>query len=155
MRDRSENRAYTDIVDALLPNAADLETDCEELWRRIALNILITNMDDCLANMVFLHVEKGKWRLSSAFDLSPFPDEERTLKTGILDASGDAASVEALMEAAECFRLRPSRCRQVLGEVETIVARWRDIGQELIMSDRGLKALEPAFEHSEREITPL
>ena len=152
VRDRSEDRAYTDIVDALLPHAADLETDCEELWRRIALNILITNMDDHLANTGFLHVEKGKWRLSPAFDLNPFPDKEHTLKTWISDASGDVASIEALMDAAEYFRLEPDRARQALGEVETAVARWRDIGRELVMSERELEAFEAAFEHSERDV---
>lgn len=152
VRDRSDDRAYTDIIDALLPHAADLETDCEELWRRIALNILITNMDDHLANIGFLHVEKGKWRLSPAFDLNPFPDKERTLKTWVSDASGDVASIEALMEAAEYFRLEPDRARQALGETEAAVARWRDIGQELAMSEAELEAFEPAFEHSEREI---
>jgi serine/threonine-protein kinase HipA len=151
VKDRSEERAYTDIVDGLNPNAADYKADCEELWRRIAFNILITNIDDHLANTGFLHVEKGKWRISPAFDLNPFPDKGRTLKTWISNTAGEAASIEALMDATEYFQLQPARARQVIGEVEIAVQGWRKTGRATGMSERELDEFAPAFEHTERE----
>ncbi len=48
-RDPREH-AYTEIVDALRIDGADAQTDIEELWRRIAFSILITNVDDHLLN---------------------------------------------------------------------------------------------------------
>jgi len=53
----------------------DYLAEAEELWRRIALTILITNVDDHMRNHGFLHVEKNQWRLSPAFDINPFPDK--------------------------------------------------------------------------------
>ena len=55
--------SYTDIVDAFRVNGAEAQTDIEELWRRIAFSILITNVGDHLMNHGFLYAAKGKWRL--------------------------------------------------------------------------------------------
>jgi serine/threonine-protein kinase HipA len=65
--------AYTDIVDALRVHGSDVPRDLEELWRRIAFSILITNVDDHLLNLGFLAAADGRWRLAPAFDLNPFP----------------------------------------------------------------------------------
>lgn len=73
--------AYTELVDALRQNGAAPPADIEELWRRIAFSILITNVDDHLLNHGFLHVERGLWRLAPAFDINPFPERVRELKT--------------------------------------------------------------------------
>ena len=65
--------------------------DIEEPWRRIAFSILTTNVDDHLLNHGFLHVGRGQWRLAPAFDVNPFPDRVRTLKTWISEESGPEA----------------------------------------------------------------
>jgi serine/threonine-protein kinase HipA len=77
--DGTEEHSYTEIVDALRVNGAAPQIDIEELWRRIAFSILITNVDDHLKNHGFLHAERGLWRLSPAFDLNPSPEGVREL----------------------------------------------------------------------------
>jgi len=78
-----EEHTYTEIVDAIRVHGADARADIEELWRRIAFSILITNVDDHLRNHGFLHVDREFWRLSPAFDINPSPDRVRELKTWI------------------------------------------------------------------------
>jgi serine/threonine-protein kinase HipA len=141
---------YTEIVDALNRYSADFRSDAEELWRRIALTILITNVDDHLRNLGFLHVEKNQWRLSPAFDINPFPDRRRVLKTWISESTGDAASILSLMEAAPYFGIESRRAVALLSTVEKAVARWRQIGSSLGMKTSELNAFETAFEHEER-----
>jgi serine/threonine-protein kinase HipA len=53
--DDSEH-TYTEIVDALRQHGFRPQADIEELWRRIAFSILITNVDDHLHNHGFLHL---------------------------------------------------------------------------------------------------
>lgn len=148
----ADEHAYTEIVDALTTFSADFRTDIEQLWRRVALAILITNVDDHLRNIGFLHVERGKWRLAPAFDVNPFPDRARELKTWISEESGPAASIAALFSASSDFKIDERRARKLLGDVEHAVARWRPLGRELGMSDAELEAFEPAFEHDERDV---
>jgi serine/threonine-protein kinase HipA len=142
--------AYTEIVDALRRYGAEAQIDIKELWRRIAFSILINNVDDHLHNHGFLHAAHGQWRLAPAFDINPFPDRARELKTWISEDTGPAASIEALMSIASYFSITDADARIVLGEVELAVSRWRETGKALSMTSRELDQFADAFEHSER-----
>lgn len=142
---------YTEIADALRMHGADVQSDLEELWRRMAFSILITNVDDHLHNHGFLHVERGLWRLSPAFDLNPFPDRARELKTWVSQDTGPEATIEALLSVIAYFRIAPKRAKEILQEVERAVSGWRKLGRSLGLTDRELNAFADAFEHSERE----
>ena len=141
---------YSEMVDAIRVYGAAPQEDIEELWRRIAFSILITNVDDHLHNHGFLHVEREAWRLAPAFDINPFPDKVRELKTWVSEDTGPAATVEALMSAVPYCGLKLDRARHVLGEVERAVAQWRTRGAEIGMTKDELDDFIDAFEHDER-----
>jgi serine/threonine-protein kinase HipA len=141
---------YTEIVDALRKNGAVPQADTEELWRRIAFSILITNVDDHLHNHGFLHVDREQWRLSPAFDVNPFPERLRELKTWVSEEAGPAATIEALLSVLPYFRIKISRARVILDEVEQAVSQWRSIGHSLGMTETELDQFADAFEHTER-----
>ncbi len=141
---------YAEMVDTIRVYGAAPQDDIEELWRRIAFSILITNVDDHLHNHGFLHVERETWRLAPAFDVNPFPDKLRELKTWVSEETGPAATVEALMSAVPYFGLKLDRARQMLGKVESAVAQWRTRGAEIGMTVGELDEFVDAFEHDER-----
>ena len=142
--------AYTELVDALRQNGASPSADIEELWRRIAFSILITNVDDHLLNHGFLHVERGLWRLAPAFDINPFPERVRELKTWVSEDAGPEASIDALMSVVSYFRLTLARAKAILAEVEQSVGAWREVGEALGMTANDLDSFADAFEHTER-----
>ncbi len=145
-----EPHAYTEIVDALRTHGDDLTLELEELWRRIAFSTLITNLDDHLLNHGFLHRGNGRWILSPAFDVNPFPDRLREFKTWISESSGPTASLDPLMEVAPYFQIKPARAREIVTEVDQAVSRWRERGREIGMSEPELDQFADAFEHRER-----
>ncbi len=149
--DGSEH-AYTEIVDALRQQGARPQADIEELWRRIAFSILITNVDDHLQNHGFLHGQQGHWTLAPAFDVNPFPERVRELKTWISEDTGPEASIEALMSVAPYFRIDHGAAVRILAEVERATGRWRQVGHSIGMSDRELEQFVDAFEHRERDL---
>jgi serine/threonine-protein kinase HipA len=142
--------AYTEIVDALRANGASPQADTEELWRRIAFSILINNVDDHLRNHGFLHVDRGQWRLSPAFDVNPFPERARELKTWVSEEAGPEATIEALMSVLAYFRIAPARAREILSLVERAVSQWRAVGRGLGMTASELDQFAEAFEHDQR-----
>ena len=142
--------AYTEMVEALCKHGSAPMADIEELWRRIAFSILITNVDDHLLNHGFLHVERGLWRLAPAFDLNPFPERLRELKTWISEETGPEATIEALMSVLAYFRLSRVRAGEILAEVERAVAGWRSEAALLGMTRVEVDSFADAFEHAER-----
>ncbi len=145
-----QEHSYTEIVDALRVNGAAAQADIEELWRRMAFSILITNVDDHLHNHGFLHAERGLWRLAPAFDLNPFPDRARELKTWVSAETGPEATIEALMSVTRYFKLTLPLARNILRDVEQAVGGWHKTARSLGMSDRELEDFADAFEHPER-----
>lgn len=145
-----EEHSYTEIVDAIRVYGAEAQADIEELWRRIAFSILITNIDDHLHNHGFLHTSRGLWRLAPAFDLNPFPERVREMKTWISEEAGPEATIEGLMSVIRYFRISPKRAKEILGEVEHAVAEWRTMGRTLGMTKVEIDQFADAFEHGER-----
>lgn len=148
----ADDHTYTEIVDTIRQYGATPQQDIEELWRRIAFSILITNVDDHLRNHGFLHVNRGLWRLAPAFDINPFPDRLRELKTWVSEETGPEARIEALMSVIAYFKIDEDRVREILSEVEHAVSGWRDEGRKLGMTSQDLDDFADAFEHAERGV---
>lgn len=147
--------AYTELVDALRQHGRKAQADTEELWRRIAFSVLITNVDDHLMNHGFLHVDHGQWRLAPAFDVNPFPDRVRELKTWVSEETGPEASIDALMSVIPYFRIPAPQAKAILAEVEAAVDQWRSVGRDLGMDKHELESFADAFEHDERATARL
>lgn len=137
---------YTEIVDALRLYGSNTQRDVDEIYRRIAFSILINNVDDHLHNHGFLHVNHGLWELAPAFDINPFPDRYRELKTWISDNVGPEASLDALRSEAPYFRIKPARSETIINEVVRAVAGWRQTGARLGMTARELDDFADAFD---------
>ena len=117
---------YTDIADALRAHALDPRAQLTELFRRMLFTILVSNNDDHLKNHGLLHAGEGLWVLSPAFDINPQPHRRRQLETGISEISGNAASIEAAVEAAPFFDIeRDAAVVMLSGMVSTIAEQWR------------------------------
>lgn len=146
-----QEHAYTEIADVLRQKGAAPERDCEEMWRRLVFSILVTNVDDHLNNHGFLHVGNDLWTLCPAFDINPFPDKARVLKTWISEETGADARIDAALKAAAYFGLRNGREKEVLAEVLHAVKDWRRIAstREVDMSPGEMEPFENAFEHEE------
>jgi serine/threonine-protein kinase HipA len=137
---------YTEIVDAIRVHGHRAQADIEELFRRIAFSIAINNVDDHLQNHGFLHVAHDQWRLSPAFDINPFPERVRELKTWISEDTGPEASQDALLSTGAYFGLSNTRAKEIIDGVVTTVVTWWAVGTQLGMTETELEAYSPAFD---------
>ena len=148
---RNEERAYTEVVDAMKTVCVEAKADAQQLWRRLVFNHLITNVDDHLQNLGFLYVGNGLWRLAPAFDLNPFPDKDRESKTWLSEDTGPITTIETLLEKASYFHLAETEALAVLGEVYGVVTKWRSLAMsaEVGLTAASVEEFAPAFEHTE------
>ncbi len=149
-RRNGEDHSYTEIVDAIRVHCARAQADIDELWRRIAFSVLITNIDDHLLNHGFLHEGGELWRLSPAFDLNPAPERVREFKTWISEDAGPAATIDGLMSVTPYFKISRERAKAILAEVERAVATWWETGLSIGLTEQELDQFADAFEHTER-----
>lgn len=150
---REEDRSYTEMADAIRTHGHAPTQDVQQLWRRLAFNLLITNVDDHLQNHGFLHVALGQWRLAPAFDINPFPDKDRESKTWLSEQDGPITDVKMLLARSPYFALSREQALSVLEEVHAAVSNWRQVA---LGSEVGLRAAElddfaPAFEHEQMD----
>jgi serine/threonine-protein kinase HipA len=148
--DGSGEHFYTELADALRRHGAAARDDIEQLWRRLVFSILITNVDDHLRNHGFLHAGRGLWRLAPAFDLNPFPDRARELKTWPSEDSGPAATIEAALQASRFFGITRDRAAEIIREVDTAVSGWRAEARRIGMRKSEIEQFADAFEHEQR-----
>jgi len=122
-----EHGSYPEIVDALPRHGAQAKTDAQALYRRVAFNVLISNVVDHLRNHGFLWLGKAGWSLSPVYDLNPVPTDlkARVLTTNI-DLNEGTCSLDLLVAASEYFGLGLAAARAIIKEVAIVTATWRE-----------------------------
>lgn len=150
---RDEDRAYTEIADALRRISADPNEDLKLLWRRLVFNHLITNVDDHLWNIGVLYAGDGRWRLAPAFDVNPFPDRQRESKTWLSEETGPITSLEQLFKGASHFGIQRQDAEQFAAEIAHATAGWKEtaLSSAVGLTERELKDFQSAFEHPDVE----
>lgn len=150
--DHGELRSYLELVDFLRQQGSSPDADIEQLWRRIAFNILVSNTDDHLRNHAFLHDGTG-WRLSPAYDLNPCPVDVKPRVHALAINEDDAtASLETALETSVQFGLKLDRARAIAAEVGAVVAGWKAAAKSAGLSGAQIERMHSAFEHADLEV---
>lgn len=124
-RDGDQGASYLDLAEFISDHGATkhVAEDLEQLYRRVIFNVVVGNRDDHLRNHGFIR-ELAGWRLSPAYDINPNPAKaEHTLT---LDGASAAPNLATVLETAELYRLGRSRAKNIVDEIKTIVARWKE-----------------------------
>lgn len=145
-----EHGSYPEIVDALAEQGAQGKSDAHALYRRVAFNVLISNVDDHLRNHGFLWLGKAGWCLSPAYDLNPVPtDVKARVLTTHIDLEEGTCSLDLLQEAAGYFALTLAQARTIIKEVATSTATWRETAKTVGARPAEINRMASAFEHDD------
>jgi serine/threonine-protein kinase HipA len=143
-----EQGSYPEMVDALASHGGQATNDAHALYRRVAFNVLVSNVDDHLRNHGFLRLDHSGWTLAPAFDLNPVPVDlkPRVLSTNI-DLKESTCSIDLLEASAELYALPLTKARRILAEVAGATSRWRAVAEEVGASPAEIHRMASAFEH--------
>ena len=147
-----DQRSYLEIGEVIEQVSPFPTADLQQLWRRIAFTILISNTDDHLRNHGFLRAKAGSWRLSPAFDVNPDPSPGPKRLSTAIDYTETQVSIALLVGIAEYFRLDSDLAIGVLSEVLDAVATWREVAHSHGLTNRAIEAMAPAFDHDEASV---
>lgn len=121
-KDGEAGASYLELVDLLQSRGANTQADCEQLFRRVLLNIRIHNTDDHLRNHGFFVNAQGI-RLSPAYDINPSID--RNELSLAIDESDATCDVSVAMDAHKAYGISATQAEAGLIRVNVAVATWR------------------------------
>jgi serine/threonine-protein kinase HipA len=121
--DHHHGASYLELAEFIIRHGANINTELEELWRRIVFSIFIKNTDDHLRNHGFLLTATG-WKLSPAFDINPVPDG--TGLTLNINQYDNSLVPELALEVAPYFRINKAEVDKIIKKIKKAVARWRE-----------------------------
>ena len=137
-----EGASYLQLAEVLIQRGAAPARDLEQLWRRIAFFVCISNVDDHLRNHGFL-LEPNGWRLAPAYDMNPAP-WGNGLTLNISDTD-NAQELDLVREVAPLFRVSEARASAILDEVLGAVRGWRSCARRRGLDLEARQRMAPAF----------
>ena len=145
-----QRASYPEIIDELGRCGSQTTADGVQLYRRVAFNVLCSNVDDHLRNHGFLRRDRSGWALAPAFDLNPTPADlkARVLSTNI-DLDEGTCSIGLLESAAGYFGLSLKPARQIIREVARATEGWRTVARQVGARAQEIERMASAFEHRE------
>lgn len=135
----STDHGYPDIVDFIISHGADVERNLEELYRRVAFNIIVGNSDDHFRNHGFL-LRKDGWVLSPAYDMNPTLSEQQSL---LINGYTSDSDLLALLDSSEEYFISKERASQIVTEVRNSMKDWKAIALRSGLSQRDINTFEP------------
>lgn len=136
--------SYLELVDFIISNGAPskVNRDLEELWRRIAFSVAVSNSDDHLRNHGFLLSEEG-WELSPAYDINP-NEMAVGLSLNISDAS-NSLDFDLVKSVAKEFRIDSKRADEIISKILSEVRHWEKIAEGFGIARSERQRMEKAF----------
>ena len=140
---------YEDFTDVIAEYSSAPSEDLGEMFGRIALSVLVNNVDDHWRNHAFLHDVTG-WRLSPLFDVNP-SRQRGVIESRAINDSDDPGHrrLSNLLASASAYRLGASAAREKLRRVAEVVATWDATAHTLGVAPAERKLLSPAFDEQQ------
>ena len=140
--DHADGVGYLDLVGFIMKNCPEAKEDLEQLWRRMAFNILVSNTDDHLRNHGFILADKG-WRLSPAYDMNP--NEMGNGLTLNISENSNELNISLAIETAHFYQLKRDSAESVLKEMYQKISNWRAVAKKLGISNSEIEQTKRAF----------
>ena len=105
----------------------------EQMFRRMAFNIVARNQDDHVKNIAFLMNQSGEWSLSPAFDMtySFNPSGAWTASHQMtMNGKRDNFTLEDFNACAKTASMKRGRAGKIVAEVQATVSKWASFAEQ-------------------------
>jgi serine/threonine-protein kinase HipA len=139
--------SYVLMAEELRRVVEEPKRDAHELFRRMAFNALISNIDDHPRNHALVARER-EWKLSPAYDLTPSPviaQDRRDLAMEVGD-QGRFANAKNLLSQHARFLLDADEAKAIVSRMtEQVRANWYTVSRAQGVSEKDAEVIKGAF----------
>lgn len=140
---------YEQFADTIAETSGSATEDLREMYARIALTVLINNVDDHWKNHGFLRVAGG-WRLAPVFDVNPSPRHGVIYSRAISDNDDPRnRHIRNLHAVADAFRLTGDQSAEIISGVASAVREWPDIARNIGIPENQFEEMSAAFDEEQ------
>ena len=110
----------------------------EQLFRRMAFNIVARNQDDHVKNIAFLMNKSGEWLLSPAFDMTySFNPAGAWTASHQMTMNGkrDHFTLEDFNACAKTASMKRGRAAKIVAEVQATISKWKTFAEQAGVPD--------------------
>jgi serine/threonine-protein kinase HipA len=139
--------SYVLMSEELRRVARDPKKDVPELFRRMAFNALISNIDDHPRNHALIAKER-EWQLSPAYDLTPAPQiaqDRRDLAMAVGD-QGRFANAKNVLSQHTRFLLEEAQAKAIVFDMaDKVRATWYEVVRGQGVTEKDAEMIKSAF----------
>lgn len=139
--------SYVLMAEELRRVVEEPKKDAPELFRRMAFNALISNIDDHPRNHALVAKER-EWRLSPAYDLTPSPMIAQDRRDLAMEAGdqGRFANAKNLLSQHARFSLDADEAKAIVsGMTEQVKATWYNVSRAQGVNEKDAEVIKGAF----------
>ena len=139
-----DGSSYLEIASFLKANGVSPREDLLQLWKRIVLNMAVSNTDDHFRNHGFI-IKQGGWRLSPLYDVNPdIYGDDLSLNVNERDSDID---FDLAIDSADYFGVSQKDAKKIVKEISKIVCEnWIDLAKKYGINRGEIERMEPAFQ---------
>lgn len=119
-------------------------SDAQEMFRRMVFNVILRNQDDHTKNISFLMDEKGKWKLSPAYDMGyAYNPHGGWTNTHQMSINGKFDNIKRydLLECASKNNIKDAD--MIIDKVKDAAAGWEGIAHECEVPKEMINSIVP------------
>ncbi len=138
--------SYVTLAEELRRIVAEPQKDARELFRRMCLNALISNLDDHPRNHAFIAKDQN-WSLSPAYDLTPSPVVSKDRRDLAMECGdqGRFANAKNILSQHARFLLEKDEAEKIVADMREQVGHWYDIVRSSGVSENNAETISSAF----------
>jgi serine/threonine-protein kinase HipA len=138
--------SYVILAEELRRIVAEPQKDARELFRRMSLNALISNLDDHPRNHAFIAKDQN-WSLSPAYDLTPSPVVSQNHRDLAMECGdqGRFANAKNILSQHARFLLEKDEAEKIVADMREQVGHWYDVVRSSGVSENDAETIRSAF----------
>jgi serine/threonine-protein kinase HipA len=153
--DDNSRITYEEFADTIAETSSAASEDLQEMYARIALTVLVNNVDDHWRNHGFIRQESGTgpgvgWRLSPVFDVNPSVTHGVIHSRAINDADDPQdRDIRNLHVIADAYGLTSAQGAAIISRVARHVHEWPAIARDIGIPENQFEQMSAAFDESQ------